>query len=81
MRTRSKQIAVLCLLLMGVASLTYGLLFHSTSISPGQEQGSVIAVQSEPALIREVAVGGVRLDDSGQVKKTYTGQAPKACST
>lgn len=81
MRTRGKQIAVLRLLLMGVASLTYGLLFHSTSISPSQEQGSVIVAQSEPALIREAAVGGVKVDESGQVKRTYTDEPPKACPT
>jgi hypothetical protein len=37
---------------------------------------------SEPAIVQEVARGGVTRDESGRVKKTYEGtQAPKACPT
>ena len=37
---------------------------------------------SEPAVVQEVARGGVTRDESGQIKKTYEGtQAPKACPT
>jgi hypothetical protein len=37
---------------------------------------------SEPAVVQEVARGGVTRDESGQIKKTYEGTAaPKACPT
>jgi hypothetical protein len=38
---------------------------------------------SEPAVVQEVARGGVTRDESGQIKKTYEEgkQAPKACPT
>jgi hypothetical protein len=41
------------------------------------------ASTSEPAVVQEVARGGVTRDQSGQIKKTYEEgkQAPKACPT
>jgi hypothetical protein len=38
---------------------------------------------SEPAVVQEVARGGVTRDESGQIKKTYEEgkAAPKACPT
>ncbi|HUW18691.1 MAG TPA: hypothetical protein VMW16_05260 [Sedimentisphaerales bacterium] len=81
MRTRGRQISVLCILFVGAVLFAYGLFFHSTAISSGQDEDSAVYVQSEPALIREVSVGGLRRDESGQVQKTYTGQPPSACPT
>jgi hypothetical protein len=34
---------------------------------------------SEPALIRDITVGGVALLDSGQLKRTYSGKGPALC--
>jgi len=65
----------------GAVALTYGVLFHATSISPAQGTDSPALVRSEAALIKEVTVGGLERDASGQVKKTYTDKAPQACPT
>ncbi len=45
------------------------------------EPVATAAITAEPAMIREVAIGGLMRDTSGQLKKTYSGQAPKACPT
>ncbi len=78
---KTKIILFGLLILLGVALLTYGAFFHSTNVSPEQEDGSPALAKSEPALIKEVSVGGVKRDESGKIKQTYTGKAPKACPT
>jgi hypothetical protein len=35
----------------------------------------------EPALLREVTVGGVAWDESHNLKRTYSGKAPSLCPT
>jgi hypothetical protein len=35
----------------------------------------------EPALIREVSVGGVALNTIGEIKRTYSGKPPSLCPT
>lgn len=41
-----------------------------------------MVAQSEPTLIKEVTIGGLKRDASGEIKKTYTGnRAPAACPT
>jgi len=69
------------LMLLGAALLTYGAFFHSTNVSAQQEDGSPALVMSEPALVKEASIGGVKRDESGKIKQTYTGKAPKACPT
>jgi len=85
MNARSLRIVIAFLLvLMGVALLTYGVSFHAASIEPqaSADAAAVVAAQSEPALIKEVTIGGLERDSSGEIKKTYTGdQAPAACPT
>ncbi len=78
---KTKVIIFGLLILLGVALLTYGAFFHSTNVLPEQEDGSPALAMSEPALIKEVSVGGVKRDESGKIKQTYTGESPKACST
>jgi hypothetical protein len=83
MTARSLRIVITFLLiLMGVALLTYGVSFHAAAVEPqASAEGSAVA-RSEPALIKEVTVGGLERDASGEIKKTYTGnQAPAACPT
>jgi hypothetical protein len=76
------RIIIFCLLiLLGVGLLTYGAFFHFADVSPQQESDSTVVAKSEPALIQEVTVGGVKRDESGTIKQTYTGEAPKACPT
>ncbi len=82
MITKNTKIFIFGLLvLLGAALLTYGAFFHSTKVSPQQQDDPTIVVKSEPALIKEASVGGVTLDDSGKIKQTYTGKPPEECST
>lgn len=81
-QTRKLKIAVFSLLtLLGAALFVYGVCFHLTSVLPQQEDDSTILTASEPALIKEVSIGGVVLDTSGKLRQTYTGKAPQACPT
>ena len=81
MLVKKGKIIITCLLiLLGAAMLAYGAFFHSTNVSPSQRQDSVV-LQSEPALIKEVTVSGVKRDESGQIKKTYDKTPPKSCAT
>ena len=80
--TRKTKIIIFSLLiLLGVVLLTYGAFFHSTDVLPEQEDGSPAIATSEPAVIKEVSVSGLKRDESGKIKQTYTGESPKACST
>ena len=82
MLTRKIKIILFCLLfLLGAVVLTYGAFFHSIKVTTRVEGGSVSITKSEPALVKEASVGGVARDKSGKIKQTYTGKAPKACST
>jgi hypothetical protein len=82
MITKNTKILIFGLLiLLGAALLAYGAFFHSTNVSPQQGDDSATLAKSEPALIKEASIGGVTLDESGKIKQTYTGKAPKACAT
>ena len=83
MNARSLRIVItFALVLMGVALLTYGVSFHEATIEAKASDGTPAVAQSEPTLIKEVTVGGLERDASGEIKKTYTGeQAPAACPT
>lgn len=82
MLTRTRKIVASCLLVLtGVMLLAYGLFFHLTKIAPAQESDRAILAKPESTLIKEVTVGGLERDESGQVKKAYTGKPPQACPT
>ncbi len=82
MLTKKTKIIIFSLLiLLGAVLLTYGAFFHSTNVSAQQEDGSATLAMSEPALIKEVSVSGVKRDESGKIKQTYTGEAPEECPT
>ena len=82
MLTKNKKIIFFILLILfGAVLITYGAVFHSTSVLPQKDDGSPAVVKSEPALIKEASVGGITRDESGKIKQTYTGQSPKACAT
>ena len=76
-----RQIVSSALVAVGVAMLLYGVFFHAAVVAPAGEDAATESVTGETALIREVAIGGLERDESGEIKKTYTGQAPKACPT
>lgn len=72
----------LVLVLLGAGLLTYGVSFHATAIDGQTNADGTAMMQREPNLIKEVTVGGLERDSSGEIKKTYTGeQAPAACPT
>ena len=70
----------LLLVLVAVALIGYGLRQSATVASGGDGQVEAAAT-SELAVTKEVARGGLERDDSGQIKKTYEGKPPEACST
>ncbi len=70
------------LILLGVALLLYGAVFRGAAVEAQADGSGSTVAQSEGALIKDVTVGGLERDDSGEIKKTYTGeQAPAACPT
>jgi len=71
------------LLLLGAALLAYGAFFHSTTVSAQQGGEPVLLAKSEPALIKEASVSGVKRDESGKIRQTYEigEKAPETCST
>ena len=82
MGTNNTKIIIVCvLILLGMVLLGYGAFVHSADVLPQQQDGSAIVAKSEPALIKEASVGGVTRDESGKIKQTYTGAAPKECAT
>jgi len=78
---KAKIIIFLLLLLIGAALLIYGFCFHSATILPKQQDDLTVLVQSEPALIKEVSVGGIERDDSGVIRRTYDKSPPLICPT
>ena len=82
MLTRKGRIIIFGLLILtGVVLLAYGVFFHSKDVLPQQNEDLVMRVQSELALIKEVSVGGIKRDESGQLKRTYDKTPPKVCPT
>ena len=64
---------------LAVVFLLYGALFNTLPVYPKDKVQP--GIQSEPALIQEVTVGGVALDELGQLRKTYTGKPLDFCPT
>ena len=74
-----RKVVSMAIVVGGAVLLAYGLFFHSAIISSAQDTEAV--AQAETSLIKEVTVGGLKRDASGEIKKTYSGKAPKACPT
>ena len=83
MNGRTKVIVFCLLILLGAGLLIYGAFFHSAAVSAQQQGDAKVLAKSEPALMKEVSVGGVERDESGKIKQTYEvgEEAPKACPT
>ena len=47
----------------------------------GAEPGAQVALLSEPAIIKEVSIGGLVLSTDGVLARTYSDKAPEACPT
>ena len=71
------------LVVLGAALLAYGAFFHSTAVSAQQEGQPVLLAKSEPSLIKEASISGVKRDETGKIKQTYEigEKAPETCST
>jgi hypothetical protein len=78
---KQRTVVFLVLILLGAGLLVYGLQSRA-AVGSSDGQGQVVAT-SETALTEEVARGGVKRDESGEIKKTYQEgeQAPAACPT
>ena len=83
MNNNTKILVFGLFVLLGAALLAYGVLFHSTAVSAQQEGKPVIIAKSEPALIKDASVSGVKRDESGKIKQTYEvgEKPPETCST
>ena len=81
MSRKSKIILFAVLIVLGIVMLGYGAFVHSADVWPQKEDGSPAIVRPEPFLVKEASIGGIRLDESGKIKQTYTGAAPKECAT
>jgi hypothetical protein len=77
---KSRAALSLVLVIVGAALLAYGLFAHADTVWSADEPPTV-ATATEPDMIREVTVGGLKRGMVGELKKTYVGQAPKACPT
>jgi hypothetical protein len=71
------------IVLLGAALLAYGAIYHSTAVSAQQDGKPVLLAKSEPALMKDASVSGVKRDETGKIKQTYEvgEKAPEACST
>jgi len=76
-----RRLMSLALVMSGAVLLAYGLFVHAAIISSAEDANTAALANRETVLIREVAIGGLERDSSGQLKKTYTGQPPSACPT
>jgi hypothetical protein len=78
-QTGKQAIIPIILLLLGIVLFVYGADFHRKAVY--SEDGEAIVSTGEFGLIREVTVGGIRRDELGNIRQTYTGKAPSACPT
>jgi hypothetical protein len=78
-KPNKRAIIPIILLLLGVALFVFGADFHRKEVY--SENGEAIVATGEFGLIREVTVGGIRRDELGNIRQTYTGKAPSACPT
>ena len=80
MKKLSRNIVVPCALVAaGFILVFYGADFHRVNVY--SEDGTSVTGRAEFGLIREVTVGGIRRDELGNIRLTYTGKAPEACPT
>ncbi len=80
MKRIKRIILSVTLLLAGLTLLAYGAAFHPSIVLPEKEDTPAMA-KSEPALVKEASIGGLKLDGLGNIRLTYTGTPPKDCAT
>ena len=79
MQKRSKHILMMVLFGMGLAMFLYGFSLHAVPVFSEDNDKGFATV--EPALIKEVSIGGLARKPDGTLHKTYTGKPPAACPT
>ena len=88
-RGRAARIVLAAMLVAaGAALVIYGVARHSRTVLLKQAEPSAAAEaaktldESEPALIHEVTVGGLRRNPAGELERTYgEGEEPALCPT
>jgi hypothetical protein len=83
MNKQVKIIVVVIFLLLGAALLSYGAICHKEGITIPDKKDNAKVIKTEPAFIKLVSIGGLKRDESGNIKQTFGEQeeAPKACPT
>ena len=80
-----RAVVALALVLCGVGAIVYAAAFHVIPVQSGPAEPEAArpaaVMESEPALVKEVSVGGVMLAGSGDIQRTYSGQPPSQCPT
>jgi hypothetical protein len=80
MKKPNKQAIIpIILLLLGIVLFVYGADFHRKPVY--SEDGTQVMGKAEFGLIKEVTVGGIRRDELGNIRQTYTGKPPESCPT
>ena len=80
LRKIDRQVVVsLAAVVFGLALLLYGADMHRIDVY--SQDGTTVTGSRESAVVKEVTIGGVKRDEEGKIKQTYTGKAPEACPT
>jgi hypothetical protein len=88
-RGRAARIVLAAILVAaGAALVIYGVARHSRTVllkqaePPAAAEAARVIDEPEPALIREITVGGLRRNPSGKIERTYgEGETPSLCPT
>jgi predicted alpha/beta-fold hydrolase len=75
-----RRFLAVALVLLGLGLCAYGLAFHVITVHPEKDDAAAVAT-SEPATVKEVSIGGLKRDETGKIRQTYTGEAPQSCPT
>jgi hypothetical protein len=74
-----KQMLIMVVFGLGAAMFLYGVSMHALPVfSENNDRGFATG---EPALIKEVSIGGLERKADGTLHKTYSGKPPAACPT
>ena len=78
-KPNKRAIIPIILLLLGFVLFVYGADFHRKEVY--SEDGASVSAKGEFSLVKEVTIGGIRRDESGNIRQTYTGKPPSTCPT
>ncbi|MBN2590425.1 MAG: hypothetical protein JXA96_11230 [Sedimentisphaerales bacterium] len=83
MKKHIKTIFVCLFILLGIALLCYGSLFHSTDILAQEDNIEIVMAKNERELIKLASIGGLMRDESGWINQTFAvgEKPPETCAT